>query len=67
MYLSHLGVYIRKNLKTVIILIMTHAADNTGYLGTSSTRHVCINDMRNFSYGCVLILSPIPCNSGLLK
>ncbi|KAH9016703.1 hypothetical protein EDB85DRAFT_1898010 [Lactarius pseudohatsudake] len=33
-----------KVLKTAIILITTHAADDTGNLGTSSTRHVGINE-----------------------
>ncbi|KAH9017859.1 hypothetical protein EDB85DRAFT_2201432 [Lactarius pseudohatsudake] len=31
-------------LKTVIVLITTHAEDNTGELGTSSTNHANIND-----------------------
>ncbi|KAH8976386.1 hypothetical protein EDB86DRAFT_2841066 [Lactarius hatsudake] len=33
-----------KILKTVIVLITTHADDDTGNLGTSSTRHVGINE-----------------------
>jgi hypothetical protein len=41
--------YGSKTLKTVIILITTHAANDTGNLGISSSRHVGIKDVRNFS------------------
>jgi len=44
-------------LRTVIILITTHAAQGTGYLATSSSCYIGINEVRI----CPYVFEPISC------